>query len=397
MTMVAPSEDTPSYAGNRVIHDADAHMFEPDGFFETYADASFRDRLAELEGGSKGQLLDDAIARVLEGHRTDERMSAGPADVLLHKNLDALGAFDPHDRVVVLDRLGFRSQLIFTTSFLLLLTSLDRQNDRGLSVGATRAHNRGMIDFCSVDRRLLPVCWVPLGSIEQAIEIGREAIHAGAAALMLPSICPRDHSPSHIGFDPLWAMAQEARIPIVFHVGGGRAMDETFKANGLPAVKDFHGGDGNFTSVSFMAIPEAPMQTVATMIFDGVLDRFPDLKVGVIEQGALWVPGWMRSMDAAAGAFIRNEQRLKDLSLRPSEFVQRQVRVTPYPHEDAGWIIANTGPDVCMFSSDYPHIEGGRQPLKRFDGSLTGIGDEAVERFYSTNFCDLMSFDPAAW
>jgi predicted TIM-barrel fold metal-dependent hydrolase len=229
-----------------------------------------------------------------------------------------------------------------------------------------------------------------MASIEGAIAFGRDSIAAGAAALMIPSICPRRHSQSHIGFDPLWAMAQEAGIPIVFHVGGGRPMNPTYKENGLPPVKDFHGGDGNFTSVSFMAIPEAPMQALATMIFDGVLDRFPRLKVGVVEQGALWVPGWMRTMDAAAGAFVRNEERLQKLSMRPSEFVERQVRVTPYPHEDAGWIIRNVGPDICMFSSDYPHIEGGRNPLKRFDASVAGIDEPALDRFFAKNFCDLM-------
>ena len=58
------------------------------------------------------------------------------------------------------------------------------------------------------------------------------------------------------------------------------------------------------------------------------------------------------------------------MSLKPSEFVKRQVRVTPYPHEDTGWIIANSGDEVCLFSSDYPHVEGGRNPIKRFETSM---------------------------
>ena len=231
---------------------------------------------------------------------------------------------------------------------------------------------------------------MPFASIERAIEMAREALDLGAAALMIPSVCPREHGPTHVGFDPLWAMAQEAGVPIVFHVGGGRPMDPVYKRNGMPDVPDFHGGDGNFTSVSYMAIGESPMQTLATMIFDGVLDRFPTMMVGVIEQGASWLPGWMRSMDSAAGAFVKNETRLQRLALKPSEFVTRQVRVTPYPHEDSGWIIANSGEGICMFSSDYPHIEGGRAPLKRFDGSLAGVSDAAVQRFYSLNFLDLM-------
>ncbi|HVA79307.1 MAG TPA: amidohydrolase family protein, partial [Candidatus Binataceae bacterium] len=128
----------------------------------------------------------------------------------------------------------------------------------------------------------------------------------------------------------------------------------------------------------------------ATMIFDRVLDRFPRLKFGVIEQGASWLPGWMRAMDSAHTAFIKNEDRLKKMSLKPSEFVHRQVRVTPYPAEDTGWIIANSGDEVCMFSSDFPHVEGGRNPLKRFEEAMTAAPEAAKRRFYCDNFIDLM-------
>jgi predicted TIM-barrel fold metal-dependent hydrolase len=155
-------------------------------------------------------------------------------------------------------------------------------------------------------------------------------------------------------------------------------------------VPDFHGGDDNFRSVDYLAIPYPPMQSLATMIIDGVLDRFPRLKIGVIEQGASWLPGLMRMMDSAHTAFYKNEERLQTMSLRPSEFVRRQVRVTPYPHEDAGWIIANSGDEVCLFSSDYPHVEGGRNPVKRFEDTLRQTPEAAKRRFYCDNFIDLM-------
>jgi predicted TIM-barrel fold metal-dependent hydrolase len=126
------------------------------------------------------------------------------------------------------------------------------------------------------------------------------------------------------------------------------------------------------------------------MIIDGVLDRFPRLKVGVIEQGGSWLPGLMRTLDSAADAFRKNEERLQRLELRPSEYIRRQVRVTPYPHEDTGWIIEQSGEEICMFSSDYPHVEGGRNPLGRFERSLSGLSDDARQRFYCDNFVDLM-------
>jgi predicted TIM-barrel fold metal-dependent hydrolase len=182
----------------------------------------------------------------------------------------------------------------------------------------------------------------------------------------------------------------------VFHVGGGHRLadgnllDPEYFENGGPRVPDFHGGDENFRSSDYMAIPTAPMQTLATMIFDGVLDRFPDLKFGVIEQGASWLPSWMRFMESAFDAFRKREERLQNLSLRPSEFVRRQIRATPYPAEDVGWTIRNAGEEVCLFSSDYPHVEGGRNPIKRFEESLVDLDDAAKDRFYVDNFVDLM-------
>jgi predicted TIM-barrel fold metal-dependent hydrolase len=247
-----------------------------------------------------------------------------------------------------------------------------------------------LADFCTVDERLLATAYVPLEDFSRAAATAALAIRLGAKALMVPSACPQRHSPSHVGLDAVWAQAQEAGIPVLFHVGGEEKMNPVYKRNGGPPVPDFHGGDDNFTSVSYMPIPSAVMQTLATLIFDGVFDRFPHLKWGAIELGAAWVPGWMRAMDSAAHAFRRNETRLQQLSALPSEIVRRQLRVTPYPHEDAGWIIANSGPEVALFSSDYPHVEGGRHPLKRFDEALQGCNAQAQRRFYADNFIDLM-------
>jgi predicted TIM-barrel fold metal-dependent hydrolase len=184
-------------------------------------------------------------------------------------------------------------------------------------------------------------------------------------------------------------------VPIVFHVGGGgRLLDPSYFVNGLPPVTDFHGGAENFRSVDYMAIPYPPMQTLATMIFDRVLDHFPRLRIGVIEQGAVWLPSWMRQMESAVEAFSKSEERLRQLALRPSEYVRRQIRVTPYPSEPVRWIIEQAGEEVCMFSSDYPHVEGGRNPLKRFEATLEGRSEAELEAFYSGNFVDLMG--PAA-
>ena len=376
-----------AYVEGRLVYDADSHIHEPPGYAENYADPSMRAQLAErLAAFRTAPGIEEALAK----QHDPEFRTKDAEEILLRKNSLAVGAVIREDRSRALDLLGFAAQLVFTTTYLAPLRELDVNGETELAYALARAHNRGIVDFCSVDRRLLPVCYVPFADIDRAVQMTREAIELGAAAIKIASQPPRDHSPSHIGFDAVWAQAAEAGVPIVFHVGGEQPMNPVYKNNGLPPVPDFHGGDTNFTSVSYMAIPYAPMQTLATLIIDGVLDRFPALRIGLIELGAAWLPGLMRSMDSAAEAFSRNEERLQKLSLRPSEFVRRQVRVTPYPHEPAGWIVEHTSREVPMFSSDYPHVEGGRNPVKRFDASLIGCDEQARDAFYAGNFSDLL-------
>ena len=374
-----------------MIHDADAHVVETPDFFMEFADPDVRPKLKPLYVSTVKPGEDDMIDHYRKQHADPEFRAQDEAEIMLRKNWKATGSFIKEDRPGALDLLGFASQLVFNTFSNGQLLAAEQGDDLDYAYGFARAHNRAMVDFCSVDGRLLPVGYVPLADIERSNAFAKEALELGCKALMIASACPKTHSPSHIGLDPVWAQAEEAGVPIVFHVGGGGVLlDPMYFENGLPPVPDFHGGDGNFRSVSFMAIMYPPMQTLATMIIDGVLDRHPNLKVGVIEQGADWVPGWMRSMDSAADAFRKNEERLQKLSLKPSEFVTRQVRVTPYPHENAGWIIEQAGEQICMFSSDYPHVEGGRNPLARFGASTEGLGDRALQRFYCDNFMDLM-------
>ncbi len=391
------------YAEGRVVHDADAHLMETPTWLRDHAEARYRDRLPVLSYPGGNELrqtgnpdeqrrdLSASFERLRERHASAEYRAEEAELIMARKNFAATGSFIAEDRPRALDLLGFRSQLVFNTFHNGRLHDLEHAGDLDLAYAAARAHNRGMLEFCSVDPRLLPSCYVPLADPARAADLADEAIDEGAAALLVASGCPPSFSPSHRDLFGVWARAEEAAIPVVFHVGGtGTLVDPHYFVNGLPVPKDFHGGEENFRSVDYMGIPVPPAQTLATMIFDGVLEQFPDLRIGVIEQGAIWVPSWLRQMESAFEAFSRHEERLRGLSLRPSDYVHRQVRFTPYPTEDVGWIIDQGGADLPMFSSDYPHVEGGRKPLERFEASLGDAGEDVRQSFYVDNFLFLM-------
>ena len=373
------------YIADRVVHDADSHAMElPDWFGEFGTDQvkkAFNDRFKysiDLRG-------------LPALHKSIEYRSQNETEIMSRKNYQALGAFDRDDRSEAVDHIGVASQLVFPTSPNVWLEHLEHGKDIELLYQVADATNRAQVAFCVNDPRLFPVGYVPLADLERTADAAENALSLGAKALLIPWACPRNHATSHIAIDALWSRAEEAHVPILFHVGAAdRVLPTAHANNGLPPVTDFHGGEENFRSISYMAISQGPIQALSMLIFDGVLDRFPALKFGVIELGAVWLPGFIRQLDSAFEAFARHEERLQKLSLKPSEYVTRQVRITPYPTEPTGWIVSQTSPDICMFSTDYPHLEGGRNPLGRFDKSTAELAESDRDRFFRANFEDLM-------
>src|SRR6516225_4014083 len=220
------------YSQGRLVHDADAHIMETPTWLRDHAEAGFRDRLPVLRypGGNElrqtgdpaGQQrdLEAAFARLTSRHRSAPYLAVEAEEIMQRKNFAATGSFLPEDRSRALDLLGFSSQLVFNTFHNRRLYDWEHAEDGDFAYGAARAHNRGMLEFCAADPRLLPTCYVPLMDFGRADAMAGEAIAAGAAALLVATGCPRGHSPSHVALDPVWAQAQDAEVPVVFHVGG---------------------------------------------------------------------------------------------------------------------------------------------------------------------------------
>ncbi len=381
-----------SYIENRIVHDADSHTMELPTWYKEFGSKkvqkAFLDRFAKAKGLN---LEKDWYTGLEEMHKTSSYREQNEKKLMSRKNFEALGSFNKIDRSEALDLLGVKTQLVFPTSPNVWLESLEHSNKVDLLYEVASATNRAQTDFCSDDERLFPVTYIPLADIKKASSAATEAIKLGSKALLIPWACPKNHATSHIGLDSVWSQAVEANIPVLFHVGtADYVLPKSHSVNGMPAVQDFHGGEENFRSISYMAISQGPMQALSLLILDGVLDRFPSLMVGVIELGSVWVPGFMKQLDSAFEAFGRHEERLQNLSLKPSEYIERQVRVTPYPTEPTEWVIEQAGPNIFMFSSDYPHVEGGRNPMGRFEKATSEFNESKKDNFFRANFEELM-------
>jgi predicted TIM-barrel fold metal-dependent hydrolase len=245
-----------------------------------------------------------------------------------------------------------------------------------------------MAEFCDGDPRLLPVCFLPLSDAERSLRELDELLRLDPGAVWVLSDSLGDTSPSHIDLEPIWARLAEAHVPVALHIGGGKLLDRRYHRNGHPLPDDWLGGGENLRGKDFPVVHHSPERFLTCLTLDGVFERHPDLRCGVIELGASWVPGMLRNLDHAARAFGRSEPLIQQLSLPPSDYIRRQVRFTPFPFEDIGWLIEDSGEELFLFSSDYPHPEGSRDPIGKFESSLDThhIGEAARKRFYAENF-----------
>jgi len=388
------------YAEGRVYNDADSHIMETKDWLFSYADPKIRGRLAPMDltsaGGPATDELVEKLPSIIARRRSDPAaMARAEANILERKSWHALGGFDPAERQRALDLLGYRQQLVFAGSSISQFWGNSKGQqffDPDILYGGARALNRAISDFCSHDRRLLAVGFVPLDVPALAEREITEAIRMGCAAIWVPTAPPPAMSPTHPLLDGVWARLQDSDVPFVVHLGGGPLfMREAFNRNGKVIEVGPLGGAEEIRAKEYMTAHYGCEAFLSAMILDGVLERFPRLRGGCIEQGAMWVVPWLKKLDIAQAAFVRFESYL-NLPLKPSEYVRRQLKFTPFPPEPVGWLIEQAGPELFIFASDFPHPEGGRDPIKRYTRSLDEycIKEAGRERFFARNYAALV-------
>lgn len=373
------------------ILDADSHLMELPDFLSRHVERSMRNRiptLDEIRLADVGEQMrtyrnarEHAPETVAELIALGDRITRGP------KWHGALGAFNGCERGMALDLLGFERQVVFSS---FCATKIFAHPDPVVSRATAAAHNRAMAEFCDGDARLVGVAIVPLDDPDAALPLIDEALALHLGAVWIPSRAPGDRSPGHPLHDPIWARLEETGTPFILHVGSSSlSVADEWMNDGHPERRTARGGVEVIGSKDLTVIFHSAQRFISVLVLDGVLEKFPKLKGGVIELGAGWVPDTIRRLDHAVDIWARSEPHLGEFRRKPSEQFREQLRFTPYPFEDVGALIRESMPELYLFSSDYPHAEGGRDPIGRFNRALAGTGEADQARFFGGNFRDL--------
>jgi predicted TIM-barrel fold metal-dependent hydrolase len=383
-----------------LAEDLDSHEFIPVHMWEEIFGSAGRDAvtcwnaLYAVSGGEEAGSLNNLRRPDVVADDTE----ITPETVWTMKGCAAPGAIDLRRRGEVLDAMGVSRQLIFP-NFGFLGLGLAAMSDeyfdglykphlaydvdhREVGLDIIRAHNDWLIQSQQLDPRLHLVAIVPTFSIDEMMAEAQRVLEGGARCLWIPATMPpAGTSPANSKLDPFWALAEAYDVPVVLHIGTEPLLNVAW--NDAEAFRRDYDCEFPTTNPYFMTVFSfAPENFLASMVMGGVFDRHPRLRFGIIECGASWLGPLVERMENFFPMFAETRK----LSRTPTEFVNQQVRITPFVFEDTArhfeWYPGLQ--DTYCFSSDYPHVEGGQHAKERFLARLSPLGDEAVEKFFST-------------
>ena len=160
---------------------------------------------------------------------------------------------------------------------------------------------------------------------------------------------------------------------------------KSWSNNGRAPTKDWMGGGENVRTKDAALLHQPPETFISMLVLDGVFDRHPRLRGASVELGAGWVPEMLRRLDWVSKIYGKVDESVR-FDRKPSEQLTQQMGFTPFPHEDVANLIDQSNPDLYLFSSDYPHVEGTRDPIARFEKFLVDEPEPIKNKFYAENF-----------
>jgi predicted TIM-barrel fold metal-dependent hydrolase len=330
--------------------DADGHVLEPDWLWSEYLEERYRDRALHIATDAEGLEL------LMLGDRPSERTVKGVLGLLgamgeddprrgpARRYMDHIpyGAGDPTERLELLDKENLEKAVLYPTLELLWECEV---TDPELTVAWQRAYNRWIADFCrDSGGRLVPVAHLSLIDPAAAAEELERAVADGCRGAWVAPFVHTRRPHGHPDHDPLYAKCCELDVPVAVH--------PTYEPTWAIPARFRHMGREREYFYNVMG-RQGSQQALLSFFTMGTLERFPDLRLGVLEVGCGWIGSFLDRMDAA---YETISAKGVGMQRKPSETFRRQCFISGDPDETAApLLIDHVGADCFMWATDYPH------------------------------------------
>jgi len=363
------------YLKHHTIIDADGHILEPPDTWEKYIDPKFRDRAIRVRKSDDGEEYLEISGRRSKffniktftllggmGRNTDEIM----ADMKEKNYVEAapFGSMVPKERVALLDREGLRASILYPS---IGLTWECETEDPELSLAYAKAYNRWIVDFCcDYKGRLIPIAHISLADGQEAAKELERSVKEGCRGAFVAPFTLTMKAHAHPDHDPFWAKAQELGVPVGIHPMAEHPAKRVYQR-----FKDMKWADWYHNVLG----GQGPQQAFFVLFQYGLFDRFPELKVVVLESGAGWIGAALDRMDTTYETTLGRSVLLKE---KPSFYFKRQCWISGDPDEKAlACIVEHVGNDRFFWATDFPHFDHPGNYLEALNNLVSPLSETA--------------------
>ena len=362
------------------IIDSDGHVIEPADLWEKYVEPAYRDRAPRVVINSRGEQLKGlgALAMDIRGSARGAGYS-GPAgsdgweEESRHK-MDLRGGWDPHARLVDMDKDGIDTAVLYPTEMLAVTPDIQ------LYDALCRAYNNWLRDYCNAaPNRLIGVGVVALQDVTLAIREAQRCIRElGFKAIMIrPAPYIAELKLYHPVYDPFWQELEDMGVPVGVHPLPFGDLPNACRGLRLDEGMNF-ASEGLFLRQGLTNALDV-MLAMAWFIGGGICERFPNLRVALLEGSGGWAPTMLERLEHHFHIFGSEHQKTP-----PTELFKRQCWISFDPDEVAlPFAAQHLGAERLIWASDYPHP----------DAKIPGVVDElrsAVEPLAAADQTQIM-------
>jgi len=383
--------------------DADNHYYEAIDAFTRHLDKKLGPRIiqwAEIDG-RKYHVIGGKVSRAVVNPTFDPVSPAGALSEYFRGNpsgrspVEYLREREPirpeyrnrEARVQVMDEHGLQKIWLFPTLGM-IYEELLKQDPEGVGI-MFRAFNRWLDEDWGVnfEDRIYASPYISLADLDTAVAELEWALDRGARTVVLRPAAPTTvlgpRPPADPFFDPFWARVNEAGITVVAHAADSGYTSNGYAKDGFAATFE---GAGK-PSIKAMSIERAIYDFLASLVFDQLFDRFPNVRIVSVENGSEFLGDLFKKLRSAGRklpGFFKED---------PVDIFRRHIWINPFWEDDVNETVELMGADRVVFGSDWPHIEGMPKPLD-FAVELKGFDDATQRRILLDNALELTALRP---